>query len=80
MAEVHRLLSPQVRHFLITIDGIGGIGKSALALEAAHYYLRNYDQLPAEERFDAIVWATAKHDVLTADGIRHPPPVPPHPG
>lgn len=69
LAEVHRLLSPQVRHFLITIDGIGGMGKSALALEAAHYYLRNYDQLPAEERFDAIVWATAKRTVLTTDGI-----------
>lgn len=69
LAEVHRLLSPQVRHFLITIDGIGGIGKSALALEAAHYYLRNYDQLPTEERFEAIIWATAKRTVLTAEGI-----------
>jgi tetratricopeptide (TPR) repeat protein len=31
-AQIHRLLSPESRHFLVTIDGIGGIGKSALAL------------------------------------------------
>lgn len=68
LEDLHVLLSPKSRHFLITIDGIGGIGKSALALEAAHYYLRNYDRLPVEERFDAIIWTTAKRTVLTSDG------------
>ncbi|MCP4286977.1 MAG: hypothetical protein GY792_21445, partial [Gammaproteobacteria bacterium] len=52
-----------------TIDGIGGIGKSALALEIAHRYLRNYDQIPLEERFEAIIWTSAKQTVLTAEGI-----------
>ena len=55
---------------MVTIDGIGGIGKSALALEIAHRYLRNYDQIPEEERFDAIIWVSAKQSVLTADGIK----------
>ena len=69
LKQVHRLLSPQSRHFLVTIDGIGGIGKSALALEVAHRYLRDYDRLPPEERFEAIIWTSAKSSVLTADGI-----------
>jgi tetratricopeptide (TPR) repeat protein len=69
LRQVHWLLSPESRHFLVTIDGIGGIGKSALALEVAHRYLRDYDRLPEEERFDAIIWTSAKSSVLTADGI-----------
>lgn len=71
LAQVHRILRsyPQSQHALVTIDGIGGIGKSALALEAAQRYLRDYDRLPPEERFDAIIWTSAKAEVLTADGI-----------
>jgi predicted ATP-dependent serine protease len=34
------LLQPQSRHFLIVIDGVGGIGKSTLALEVAHRCLQ----------------------------------------
>jgi tetratricopeptide (TPR) repeat protein len=71
LTQVHRILRPypHSRHPLVTIDGIGGIGKSALALEAAHHYLRDYDRLPEEERFEAIIWTSAKSEVLTADGI-----------
>jgi LuxR family glucitol operon transcriptional activator len=71
LAQVHRILRPypHSRHAVVTIDGIGGIGKSALALEVAHRYLRDYDRLPDEERFDAIIWTSAKTSVLTADGI-----------
>jgi LuxR family glucitol operon transcriptional activator len=71
LAQVHRILQPypNSRHAMVTIDGIGGIGKSALALEVAHRYLRDYDRLPEEKRFDAIVWTSAKSSVLTADGI-----------
>lgn len=69
LARVHELLSPANRAWVVTIDGIGGIGKSALALEVAHHYLRDYAQLPPEERFEAIIWTSAKVAVLTADGI-----------
>ena len=51
---------PHSQHSIVTIDGIGGIGKSALALEVAHRYLRNYDRIPADERFEAIIWTSAK--------------------
>jgi tetratricopeptide (TPR) repeat protein len=75
LAQVHQLLAPASRHFLVTIDGIGGIGKSALALEVAHRYLRDYHRLLPEERFDAIIWASAKSSVLTAEGITSRPQV-----
>lgn len=61
---------PYSQHAIVTIDGIGGIGKSALALEIAHRYLRNYTQIPPEERFEAIIWTSAKQSVLTAEGIK----------
>ncbi|MCK6627285.1 MAG: NB-ARC domain-containing protein [Anaerolineae bacterium] len=69
LKQVGHLLLPQTRHFVVTIDGIGGIGKSALALEAAHSYLRHYDKLPEAERFEAIIWTSAKQTVLTGEGI-----------
>lgn len=70
--QLTRLLlpHPRSRHFVVTIDGIGGIGKSALALELAHSYRERYDDLPSDERFEAIVWVSAKHTLLTASGIQ----------
>jgi tetratricopeptide (TPR) repeat protein len=72
LAQVNRILRPypHSQHALVTIDGIGGIGKSALALEVAHRYLCDYGQLSEKERFDAIIWTSAKAEVLTADGIK----------
>ncbi|NJN99432.1 MAG: AAA family ATPase [Anaerolineales bacterium] len=69
LKQIRQLLLPQTRHFVVTIDGIGGIGKSALALEVAHSYLRHYDRLPETERFEAIIWTSAKQTVLTGEGI-----------
>ncbi|MBN1217362.1 MAG: tetratricopeptide repeat protein [Anaerolineae bacterium] len=71
LRQIYRLLRPhpKSRHFVITIDGIGGIGKSTLTLEVADSYRRNYDQLPEDERFEAIIWTSAKQTSLTADGI-----------
>ncbi len=74
-AELNRVLQllqpyPRSQHAFITIDGIGGIGKSTLALEVANRFIEGYDSLPVDERFDAIIWTSAKERILTADGIR----------
>ena len=71
LADVRKLLLPypKSRYHLVTIDGIGGIGKSALALETAHAFRDQYAGLPEAERFEAIVWVSAKRSYLTADGI-----------
>ncbi len=71
LADILRVLRPYPHSqiHVVTIDGIGGIGKSTLALEVAHRYLNNYDRLPPEERFEAVVWTSAKQNILTADGI-----------
>jgi tetratricopeptide (TPR) repeat protein len=56
-------LAPEERGWGATIDGIGGIGKTALALEVAHM---------ARERgqFDAYLFASAKTSWLTPEGVR----------
>ncbi len=64
---------PKSRYHVVTIDGIGGIGKSALALEVAHHYLRNAENLPTDERFEAIIWVSAKKTMLTGEGIKKRP-------
>jgi LuxR family glucitol operon transcriptional activator len=70
LAELRRLLGPRSRSFVITIDGIGGIGKSALVLESAYTFVDQYHDLPEHERFEAIIWVSAKRTYLTASGIR----------
>ncbi|MBN1872828.1 MAG: AAA family ATPase [Anaerolineae bacterium] len=60
---------PYSQEHLVTIDGIGGIGKSALALEVAYRCLRDGDKMLPEDRFEAIIWTSAKVTTLTADGI-----------
>jgi LuxR family glucitol operon transcriptional activator len=61
---------PRSRHFVVTLDGIGGVGKSALALELAYRYRDGYAALAPDERFEAIVWVSAKRTLLTAGGIQ----------
>jgi len=75
LKELRRLLKPYPHsiHSVIIIAGIGGVGKSALALEMAHRYWREYHQLPEDERFDVIIWFSAKETVLTANGLRPRP-------
>lgn len=54
---------------VITIDGVGGVGKSALALEVAYQFAQNYETLAPNDRFDAIIWTSAKNFIPTASGI-----------
>jgi tetratricopeptide (TPR) repeat protein len=75
LAQITSLLAVNSRHFLITIDGIGGIGKSAIALETAHHYLRDFENISISERFEAIIWVSAKQTILTAQGIQKRPQV-----
>lgn len=70
LQTLNRLLNPQDRIWTIVIDGIGGIGKSALTLEVAYRYLNDYVFIPETERFEAIIWISAKDSVLTTDGIK----------
>ncbi len=65
---MRRCLSPEDRAWQIAVTGIGGVGKSALALAIAHEYVERYAELSSEERFDAIIWISAKEEVLTAQG------------
>lgn len=68
MAWLRRRLLPSDRAWQIAINGIGGVGKTALALAVADDYRARYHDLPPKERFDAIVWVSAKEEVLTAHG------------
>jgi LuxR family glucitol operon transcriptional activator len=68
MAWLRQRLAPDDPVWQIAITGIGGVGKSALALAIAHECRQRYNELPPEERFEAIVWVSAKEEVLTAFG------------
>ena len=70
----HRL-SPHDRAWQMVIAGIGGVGKSALALAIAHEYRERYSELPPEERFEAIIWITAKEEILTIKGRKPSSPL-----
>lgn len=63
MTYVLRALSPEDRTWGVLIDGIGGIGKTALAIEAAH-------RCKERNLFDAFVFVSAKQDLLTPSGVR----------
>ncbi|MEK9150370.1 MAG: NB-ARC domain-containing protein, partial [Candidatus Desantisbacteria bacterium] len=61
--EIMSGLDPAERTWIVSIDGVGGIGKTALALLIGH---RCWE----EKRFEAVVWTEAKETYLTADGIK----------
>jgi LuxR family glucitol operon transcriptional activator len=60
---------PYSQYPIVTVDGIGGIGKTALVLEVSYKYLNN-DRTRINENFDAIIWTSAKRTVLTVDGVK----------
>lgn len=69
--EIERVLRPypHSQYAIVTIDGVGGVGKSALALEVAHRHLRSAYHLRRSDRFGAIIWVSAKKKMLTASGL-----------
>nr|WP_290665499.1 helix-turn-helix domain-containing protein [Ardenticatena sp.] len=72
MARLLDLLSPDRAAHLITVDGIGGVGKTALVLEGAYRCLRastGEAPNPRVPTFDAIVFVSAKQQFLTPGGI-----------
>ena len=65
IAEPHQALLTALLnssdHYILAIDGIGGIGKTALADKLAH-------DLINAMKFDEIAWVTAKHTHLSSRG------------
>jgi tetratricopeptide (TPR) repeat protein len=63
IAQALSALNPEDRGWGVVIDGIGGIGKTALAIEVAYI---------CKERslFDAFIYVTAKRDRLEPTGIK----------
>jgi tetratricopeptide (TPR) repeat protein len=55
-------LQPNSRTFIIGIEGVGGMGKSTLAIEVSHRCIEN-------DLFESVIWISAKESVLTLHGI-----------
>jgi tetratricopeptide (TPR) repeat protein len=62
LRAVMQSLQPNSRTFIIGIEGIGGVGKSALAIEVSHRCLE-------DELFESVIWISAKESILTLHGI-----------
>jgi len=55
-------LQPNSRTFIIGIEGIGGVGKSTLAIEVSYRCIEN-------DLFESVIWISAKESILTLHGI-----------
>jgi tetratricopeptide (TPR) repeat protein len=60
--SVLQSLQPNSRTFIVGIEGIGGVGKSALAIEVSHRCIEN-------DLFESVIWISAKESILTLHGI-----------
>src|SRR6266496_517063 len=55
-------LQPTSRTFIIGVEGIGGVGKSAIAIETSYLCIEN-------DLFESVIWISAKESILTLHGI-----------
>src|SRR6266498_4223202 len=55
-------LQPNSRTFIVGIEGVGGVGKSALAIEVGYLCIEN-------DLFESVIWISAKESILTLHGI-----------
>jgi tetratricopeptide (TPR) repeat protein len=70
--QLQKLLSPTYAAYLITVDGIGGVGKTALVLDVAYQcWQASIGETVSMHvpTFDAIIFVTAKQQYLTPQGI-----------
>lgn len=71
--EINRLLgllSPTNGAHLISVDGIGGVGKTSLVVECAYRCLQaGYSNQPSIPTFDLIIFVSAKQFYLTPFGF-----------
>lgn len=69
--QVHEAL--RSRSFIVTIDGIGGIGKTSLALEVLHECLTasqdSQPTAPDAQKFDAFIWTSARDRELNINDV-----------
>jgi tetratricopeptide (TPR) repeat protein len=62
LSAVLQSLQPNSRTFIIGIEGIGGVGKTALAIELSHRCME-------DDLFESVIWISAKESILTLHGI-----------
>ncbi len=85
MSRLLELLSYKHSAHIITVDGIGGVGKTSIVLEAAYRCLAasreekqgivkdKKDKAKEIPTFDAIIFTSAKEQILTAAGMLFAP-------